>query len=188
MFKNNIFNGIAIFIVIGYGIMMYFSMQTGYSEAMLFGTTKELTIDSHQYYRIFTSTIAHGGLPHLFMNMVALSSLGSTVIYFTNEKFSLFTFIAAALICGVVTSFQTDALTVGASGAIYGLFGILIYFAIKQHRMGYSGMLKQLGPIILINVFISFMPDISFVGHATGLIVGLVCSYIYDKKHSRSFY
>jgi rhomboid protease GluP len=164
--------------------MVMYGNFAGYggNEYMLFGTQKDLVFSQHQYYRIITYMFDHGGIMHLLMNMVALYSLGMLVPYLTSEKFSVIIYFIAGIGSGIVTSFQSTAVTVGASGAIYGLFGVLIYIGLKEYRLGNKSILKSFGPTIIINIIISFTPGISLMGHLSGLVIGLVGGYIFDKR------
>lgn len=185
--KNKI-NIIILVNVIIYLLTTYLSTNTGVSVYQLFGVNRALVIEYNEYYRIITSIFVHGGIMHLFFNMIALSYLAAPVINFTSEKFALISFFVTGIASSLgVIIFEANTIAVGASGAIYGLFGVLIYYAIKQYRMGYHGLIKSLGPIIVLNLMISFMPGISMSGHLTGLVVGYVITYFYDKKNRRYF-
>lgn len=168
--------------------MTMYAQSVGSDNYWLFGINKEFIFGNHEYYRIVTAPFAHGDILHLVVNMIALSSLSVPVIRFTDEKFSFIIYFVAALVSSLGVLFFSDALTVGSSGAIYGLFGVLIYFAFKQRKYGYDDMFKSLMPVIFVNLIISIMPGVSLVGHLFGLLAGLVGSYIYDKNRRRQYW
>lgn len=189
MNRNNI-NSVVIIIVatcVIYALMVAYGYRTGYggAEYILFGTNKEYVYGMHEYYRILTAMFDHAGIMHLLMNMVALYSLGMLVPRLTSEMFCLIIYFIAGIGSGFVTSLQAGAITVGASGAIYGLFGVLIYIGLKEYRHGNQTVLRSFGPTILINLIISLMPGVSLMGHLTGMIIGLVGGYVYDKKFNK---
>lgn len=167
---------------------MIFKENAQMANYTYFGVEKEMVLGYNQLYRLFTYSFVHADIMHLIMNMIALNSLADIVIRFTSEKFSIAIYFIAAFLSGVGVVLFTNQLTIGASGAIYGLFGVLIYYAIKQLRMGYDEMFKSLAPIIFINVVISFMPGISLIGHLSGLVVGVIGSFIYDKKIRKTYW
>ncbi|MDL2211878.1 rhomboid family intramembrane serine protease [Erysipelotrichaceae bacterium OttesenSCG-928-M19] len=182
MRNNNKFTILIIIYVVIYFAIDLFGRQYGLTSYDLLGVQKNLVLDYHQYYRVLTYSFAHGDIMHLAVNMIALYSLAEPVIKFTDEKFSVIIYFAAALVSGLGIVFFSNAIAVGSSGAIYGLFGVLIYFALKQAKYGYNQLIVNMLPIIIINLVISFMPGISLMGHLFGLITGLIGSYIYDKK------
>jgi membrane associated rhomboid family serine protease len=131
-------------------------------------------IANGEYYRLFTSVFMHYGLLHLALNMWALWVVGRDL----EAMFGRIRFLAIYLVCGLGGSvmayvFQPEGTTAGASGAIFGLFGVLV-FVLRRLKRSLSGIL----PIIAINLFFTFsIPQISKYGHIGGLITGLVVGY-----------
>ena len=133
-----------------------------------------------QWWRIFTSVFLHADLMHIAFNMFALYQVGTFVemIYGTPRMAIIYT--VAAVGGGVaVTYFAPDSLTIGASGAIFGLFGAL---GVAGFRLGQRGraILQQSTGIIVINLIISFLPgsNISYQAHIGGLIAGTLCGLL----------
>ena len=132
------------------------------------------------WWRIISSGFLHASLMHLAFNMFALWQVGQFVeiIYGTPRMFIIY---FLAMIGGglAVTYFEPNVVTVGASGAIFGLFGAL---AIAGFRMGAQGrdIMKQTTGIIVINLVISFIPgsNISYEDHIGGLIAGTLCGLV----------
>ncbi len=185
--KNKV-NVLIVINVVVYILTLYLSASTNLNVYQIFGANQALVLGNGEFYRIITSMFVHGDLIHLFVNMLALSMLAGPVIHFTNEKYTFIVYFIAGIVSSLgVVLFAPSSLVVGSSGAIYGLLGVLIFYAIKQYRMGYQDMIKSLGPIILINLMISFMPGVSMTGHLMGLTCGLVITYFYDKR-SRTFF
>lgn len=179
---------------------MFINLQSGLVEGnilsdtnvygyYMLGTSYESVALNNEWWRIFTYGFVHADIMHLLFNMIALYSLADAVVSFTSTRFALLTYFIALIISGLGATFLApDTATVGASGAIYGLFGILIYFAIKLSRQGYHDMFRSLAPVIVINLMITIMPGVSLVGHLAGLVAGLVASFIYDKKFRNRYY
>jgi membrane associated rhomboid family serine protease len=179
------------FVVIG-TVIVYFIMYSMYGDYLVyqFGTAKYFVVEGHQYYRIISYMFAHDGVMHLLMNMLALYSLAQPVKILYSDKYGVIIYFIAGIISGLVVSFTGNDLTVGASGAVYGIFGLIIFKAFKDYQMGYKENFKSLLPVILINLIISFMPGISLMGHLSGLIVGLVAGYLYynKKQETKGFF
>jgi membrane associated rhomboid family serine protease len=133
-----------------------------------------------QWWRIFTSAFLHADLMHIAFNMFALYQVGSFVemIYGTPRMAIIYTI--AALGGGLaVVYFASDVPTIGASGAIFGLFGALAVAGLRLGQRGRS-ILQQSTGIIVINLIISFFPgsNISYQDHIGGLIAGTVCGLL----------
>jgi membrane associated rhomboid family serine protease len=132
---------------------------------------------SHEYWRLLTSGFLHAGLFHILVNMLslywvgmvlepAIGSVNFAVVYFTSLLAGSF----GALL------FTPSASTVGASGAIFGIFGALIVIA---HRRGLPIWQSGLGFVLVLNLVISVtFRGISVGGHLGGLIAGLIAGLI----------
>jgi membrane associated rhomboid family serine protease len=139
-----------------------------------------------EYWRLWTVTLLHGSpepgafvasLAHLFFNMYALYLCGPIVErWYGALRFLLFYLLCAA--GGSVASFVFggDLPSVGASGAIFGLFGLL-FAANRVHRPvdhANRNVVRQLGMLVLINIVFGLtIPRIDNAAHIGGLITGL---------------
>ena len=137
-------------------------------------------IKSGQYYRIFTYMFIHGDLIHLGVNMYSLYVIGPQIeSFFGKWKYSLIYLISG--ICGGLLSmvFTSNGVSVGASGALFGLLGSMLYFG--YHYRTYLGTVikSQIIPIIVLNLAMGFMiTGIDNFGHIGGLIGGVISSMI----------
>lgn len=129
-----------------------------------------------EYWRLWTVTLLHGSLLHLFFNMYALYLAGPIVErWYGSVRFVLFYLACAA--AGSVGSFVFggDQPSVGASGAIFGLFGLLLV-AGRVHKpvdRGSRMLVSQLGMLILINIAFGFaVRGIDNAAHLGGLVAG----------------
>ena len=125
-----------------------------------------------QYYRLLTAAFLHGGVFHLLMNMFALGTIGPQLEAALGRSRYLALYVCAAL-GGSTLSYLVSApgeLGVGASGAIFGLFGA---FYVVVRRMG--GDTQQILVLLGINLVITFtVPIIDWRAHLGGLLVGAV--------------
>jgi membrane associated rhomboid family serine protease len=127
-----------------------------------------------QWYRLVTSGFLHYGVLHLAFNMYALWMLGQTLEPMLGRvRFALAYF--ACLLGGSAGAmvFQPNGLHGGASGAVFGLFGLVI---VGYMQRGINPLTTPLGAVMIINVVLSFRPGISFGGHIGGLVAGMLCA------------
>ncbi len=150
--------------------------------------TNNVTLETHgalygpdvlagEWWRIFTAAFMHFDETHLLFNMVALWMVGTFVEAIYGSARMGVIYLLAAFGGGVaVTYFSPGELTLGASGAIFGLFGAL---AVAGLRLGPRGRdtLRQATGIIVINLIIGLLPgsNISMTDHVGGLIAGTLC-------------
>ncbi len=130
-----------------------------------------------EYWRLWTVTLLHGSLIHLGFNMYALYLAGPIVErWYGGVRFLLFYLACAA--GGSVASFVAggDVPSVGASGAIFGLFGLLLAANRLHHPIDRQSrmLVRQLGMLVLINIGFGFaVPGIDNAAHLGGLATGL---------------
>lgn len=130
-----------------------------------------------EYWRLWTVTLLHGSLIHLGFNMYALYLVGPIVErWYGSARFLLFYLACAA--AGSVASFVFggDVPSVGASGAVFGLFGLVLVAGRLHHPVdrGSRMLVRQLGMLIVINVAFGFaFPGIDNAAHLGGLAAGM---------------
>jgi membrane associated rhomboid family serine protease len=143
----------------------------GGSTLLTEGALSRAAIADGEYWRIITAGFLHAGFFHLLFNMLSLWILGSLLEPAVGRlRFALIYFVS--LLCGSFGALllEPDGLTVGASGAIFGLMGAAAVFA---RNRGLSLMESGLGIWIVLNLVITFtVPNISIGGHIGGLIGG----------------
>lgn len=130
-----------------------------------------------EYYRLITSAFMHNGLVHIAFNMFALYVLGPPLeAYLGRLRFSVLYGLSA--LGGSVLVYllsPLNASTVGASGAIFGLFGAT-FVAARKLQLDMRGLIA----VIVFNLAITFtLPGISWQGHVGGLITGALVAAAY---------
>jgi rhomboid protease GluP len=138
----------------------------------------------HQAWRLFTSMFLHFGLIHLLMNMYCLAMAGPLVERF----FGHFGFAALYVLSGLGGSIASlwvhpTAMSAGASGAIFGIFGALLGYLAIRHREVPTAVLKPLraGAVAFVGyntAFALFIPQIDMAAHIGGLASGFVCGLL----------
>lgn len=169
---------IITYILIFLCIIMFF-VSEGYMEnfyiLIKYGAINGQLVKNGDIYRLITYMFLHGGIIHIFLNMYSLYVVGPRVEdFFGKWKFALI-YLISGIGSGLLSIGLGDYTSVGASGAIFGLFGALIYFG--NNYRGYIGaMIKsQVVPIVIYNLLMGFfIPGIDMWGHVGGLITGLI--------------
>jgi membrane associated rhomboid family serine protease len=132
---------------------------------------------THQYWRLLTSGFMHEGLIHIALNMMSLWFVGRSLEPAIGKKYFVGIYMAS-LFAGSFGSllFEPMAATVGASAAIFGVFGALIMVAhARRIPLWQTGLI----PILLFNlVFTASDSNISLGGHLGGLIAGLITGWM----------
>lgn len=149
--------------------------STVYVHGVLFGPA--MTDGYHQYWRLLTSGFLHANILHIAMNMLSLWFVGRSLepaigkVWFTAIYFT-------ALLAGSFGAlvFQPQIPTLGASGAIFGIFGALIVVAhARRIPIWQSGLV----PILILNlVFTLTVAGVSIGGHLGGLLAGLAAGWL----------
>jgi len=147
-----------------------------------------LLLDKHavqagEYWRLLTVTLVHGSLIHLGFNMYALWIIGPLAEALYGRATYLAIYLLAALGGSIASYLVNPTPAVGASGAIFGLFG-LVFVATWVHKPALGrqarALTSQIGILIVINLVIGFAPgsNIDYMAHIGGLIVGAWLGFI----------
>jgi membrane associated rhomboid family serine protease len=170
-------NVVVFLVEVATGVSLFGSTYGGwlYIHGVLFGP--EMTHGHHEYWRLLTAGFLHASLIHVGLNMLSLWFIGRLLepaigrLNFTAIYFS-------SLLAGSFGAmlFQPDVPTLGASTAIFGVFGALIVVAHARHiPIWQSG----LGPVLLFNlVFTLTISGISVGGHLGGLAAGFITGWL----------
>ncbi len=128
-----------------------------------------------EYYRMITGGFLHANLLHLLFNCYALYVLGSQVESFMGKGKYFLIYFFSLLISSLMSITFSDYASIGASGAIFGLMGSLLYFG-YHYRIYLGNTLKsQLIPLIVLNLVLGFLlPGIDYFAHIGGLIGGFL--------------
>jgi membrane associated rhomboid family serine protease len=152
-----------------------------YQDLALWGPAIHL---GHDYWRLITAGFLHSGLLHIGFNMYILYWLG-TMLEPSLGHARFLALYFAALLWGSFGALlvSPNAVTVGASGAVFGLMGAAF---VLQRARGIDPMQSGIGPVILINLAISFIiPNISIGGHIGGLVGGVIVAFAMERLSTR---
>jgi rhomboid protease GluP len=148
----------------------------GAENADLYGPA---VMQQGQWWRIFTAAFLHGSLLHIGLNMLALFQVGNMVEQLFGKIRFLLLYVVAIVGSGfAVVYFNYDTHTLGASGAIFGLFGALVAVGLRLGARG-RALVGQVVPVIVINLVFTFsIPNISAAAHVGGLITGFLAGLL----------
>lgn len=171
---------IVTYLIILICILMYVLvvfMGASNKAYLLLGANLKALVKSGQIYRLITYAFLHGGLVHLIANMYSLYIIGSQIENNYGKLKFIFIYLVSALTGGLLSAIFNNNISIGASGAIFGLLGALVYFGF-HFRLYLSDALKtRIVPVILINLLIGFMvTDIDNACHIGGLIGGYLAA------------
>ena len=178
--------------VIGVALSGAGSVIEGATEKVMvrLGAEQPFLVASGQYWRLFTSIFLHFGILHLALNMYALFIIGNVV----ESELGRIRYLALFLVTGwfssaiaywltpplvAVQGGLTLQISAGASGAIFGLFGVfLAYNYRRRHLAFYANRTRQMLMLIVLNIVFTFaIPGISWQAHVGGLVAGLIAGY-----------
>ena len=143
-----------------------------------------------EYWRFVTSMFIHIGFIHLFLNNYALYIVGAEIERLYGSSRFVLLYLLAGL-CGSLASYlYTENTSAGASGAIFGLFGVLAAFAFRYRREVpkdiRDSIKKRVIPLILLNLVIGFSArQIDNAAHIGGLVSGLALGFVIPYKRPR---
>jgi membrane associated rhomboid family serine protease len=139
-----------------------------------------------EWFRLISAAFLHGSFLHIAFNMYVLYALGPTLERILGHVRYLILYLVAAIGGGVVSYAFSDirSVSVGASGAIFGLMGALL---VAGRRLGHD--VRQVALLLGINVVIGFIaPGIDWRAHLGGLVAGALAAavLVYAPKRHRS--
>jgi membrane associated rhomboid family serine protease len=133
----------------------------------------------HEWWRIITAGFLHASIWHIAVNMFSLYWLGRFIEVVLGSWRMLFVYVISLIASGisVVLFSAPDIPTLGASGAIFGLFGALFAIGIKLGNRGNELVRSNVGILVLNLIFSFSFPGISWQAHVGGLIAGFLITY-----------
>jgi rhomboid protease GluP len=156
------------------------------NSLFLLGATGTIPIDRyHRLWTLISASFLHGGILHIFFNMFAFYQLAPLV----NREYGVYRMFAIYTLSGIfgfwVSYLAGVAFTIGASAAILGLIGAILYYGKSRGGVYGRALYKQVAVwTVLIFVFGLVVPGINNWGHAGGMLSGIVLGFLlgYQEK------
>lgn len=129
------------------------------------------------WWRLLTSTFLHGGLMHVLANMYGLLFVGIFLEPILGKSKFLLTYLLTGLLASIASIWWYDAtISVGASGAIFGLYGLFLAFMLTKVFPKEFGKAFLLSTVIFVgyNLLMGLVGGIDNAAHVGGLLSGFV--------------
>lgn len=178
---------IITYVLIGINVLLYLVtaylsgniVNSNINVLIFLGAKVNELITRGEYYRFITCMFLHGGIIHLALNMYALNSLGPLIESVYGKRKYIILYFLSGIISSVFSYIFSTGVSIGASGAIFGLFGGALVFAVKMKNSVGKGFVTNILSVIAINLFIGFsIPNVDNFGHLGGLIGGILASLL----------
>ncbi len=143
------------------------------------GACAPVLVTSGDWYRLLSAMFVHASLTHIALNMISLWSLRMVEVWLGAAKYFVIYWLSGLmgfLLSTAITSPTT--VSAGASGAIFGVFGVMLYMALRGILT--QSARNQLIFILALNlVYDVATPSVSLAGHVGGLITGVMCAALF---------
>ena len=170
----------AICILLFLAMYLFGNGSEDINTLLLFGANLDSYVKDGQIYRLVTCIFLHIGIWHLICNMYSLYVIGKEIESLYGRIKYIIIFIGSG-ICGSLLSiaFTHNTVSAGASGAIFGLLGSLLYFGYYYRAYLGNSIKKSILPVIIINLAIGFLSSgIDNAAHIGGLVGGILLSML----------
>jgi rhomboid protease GluP len=179
MFFNQRFWLTKTIIAVNFLIYYYVYSHGGITDENLiaFGANYRPLVMQGEWWRLMSCMFLHANLMHIGANMYSLWALGRMLEALVGWKSTFLVYMVTGVLASLTSVvYHTDAVIgIGASGAIFGLFGAFATLVLKKKVVGAGGQLlsiKSLMAPLLINLGISLLPDIDLSAHLGGFVSG----------------
>lgn len=162
--------------------IIIFLLSSVFNIIEAFGVNRYAVLHG-EYYRLITGMFLHAGILHITFNMYALYIIGSQLESFLGKWRYLIVYLLSGFAGSVLSIFFSTGISVGASGAIFGLLGSLLYFGYHYRVYLESVVKSQIIPLIILNLLLGMMPGIDNWAHIGGLIGGLLATMAVGIKY-----
>lgn len=136
-------------------------------------------ISGGEYYRLVSCMFLHGGIVHVALNMYSLYALGPFVESLYGKVRYTIIYFLAGIVSSLFSYIFSPHISVGASGAIFGLLGAALVFAVKMRDRIRKDFIINILSVIGINLVMGFsIPNVDNFGHLGGLVGGILSSFI----------
>lgn len=169
-----------------FAFLEWVGSSTDISTLITYGAKWNPSIKEGEYWRFITPMFLHIGLLHIVFNSLALYFLGNLVERIYGSKRFLWIYFVSGFM-GVAASFAfTDNVSAGASGAIFGCFGAMLYFGLKRRDLFFRTIGSDIIFVLLFNLGIgALVPMIDNYAHVGGLVGGFLAAMMVNLPRQR---
>lgn len=175
---------IVTYIIMAICIILFIMMEvfsggsTNTATLLKYGANVDVLVKNGEFYRLFTCIFLHIGIMHLICNMYSLYIIGREVENLFGKIKYIIIFILSGIFGSIMSIvFNHNVVSAGASGAIFGLLGALLYFGINYRTYLGEAVKRSIIPTIIINLIIGVLSTgIDLAAHIGGLVGGVLVS------------
>lgn len=183
-----------LYVIAGINVLMFlvFSLlgsKTPADEVLIYGIFNSYLVEKGMFWLLITSNFLHFSLTHFLLNFIALLQIGVLVekVYTSKKLFIVYMFggLVSSLFTLLLANLQNEVISsLGASGSIFALLGLLVGGTLKHNRFGYDLPFKKedFYPTLLLALIISFLPNINWAAHLGGFIIGIIFGFIFQNS------
>ena len=192
--------GLIVINILVFAILCFFGDTTNADFMAAHGAMDLVdVVEKGQYYRLFTSMFLHFGADHLLQNMLILALIGCRLERLTGKLAYLIIYIGSGL-TGAITSIiftlgaNPDTVSAGASGAIFGVMGGLLFCILKDviqrkryhvEEIGLTGMIFMVCSALSYGFFSTGVDNAAHIGGlAGGILLTMLCHFFTVVRHS----
>lgn len=175
---------IITYLLIAIQVIMFFLLEinggsTNTNTLIKFGAKENIAILNGEWWRFFTPIILHIGIFHLLMNTLALFYIGTAVERIFGRSRFLLIYLIAGFFGSLASFVFSSNVSAGASGAIFGCFGALLFFGAVYPNLFIRTIGGNIISVVILNLVFGFVvPGIDNAGHIGGLIGGFLATSI----------
>ncbi|MCP0886793.1 rhomboid family intramembrane serine protease [Ligilactobacillus sp. WILCCON 0076] len=177
--------GLIIINVIVFILMTLAGGTTNIDVLIQFGAKVNADIIAGQWWRFITPMFIHIGLMHIVVNMVTLYFIGMQIEYIFGPARYLGIYLVSGVAGNIASfAFNANAVSAGASTALFGLFGAYLMLGESFRSNAYIHMMaRQFLMLIVFNIIFGFFSDVDLAGHLGGLFAGFLIAYVVGVKN-----
>lgn len=164
-----------IFFGLTFALDMIYESQVN-AQIVMGAYYRPFVIINHEYWRLLTAGLIHGGLLHLVCNMLALLSCGPMVERMFGHKWYTIIMIGSVAMGSMFAHLTGAELCVGLSGGLYGLLGAIVVLVWYHNWFQIPNVRNSIIRTICLNLGISLLPGVSLMAHLGGFIFGILCA------------
>lgn len=183
---------IITYVLIGVNVLMYLVtaflsgdiLDSNINVLVFLGAKVNELIKGGEYYRFITCMFLHGGIIHLALNMYSLNSLGPLIERIYGKVKYIVLYFLSGIVSSIFSYIFSTSVSIGASGAIFGLLGAVLVFAVKMKNFVGKEFMVNILSVIVVNLFIGFsIANVDNFGHMGGLVGGIIISFFLFKPY-----
>lgn len=175
--KKIVFTNLLIILNVIISLIVLFLYYSNTYDLFSILAVNSNAIKNGEVWRLVTGGFLHVDIIHLICNMYSLYVIGTQIESFIGKKKFILIYFISMIVGNMLSVVLSNGLSVGASGAIFGLLGSLIYFGYHYRLYLGSVMRSQIIPLLILNLGIGFIvPNINVIAHIGGLVGGILAT------------